>query len=146
MQVFQVLRGTTMLIFPLLALLIIPPDLPVHSPLQIQNIEAVSLEVLFDGVPEYGGGWILTITLEANEDLEKAEIWVEKSKGLSIKSGSPFWHGVLKSGEESVIELSFTLTSPPPQDITVNLVGRTSAGKRFKKKIHRSIRFAIRQL
>jgi len=119
---------------------------PLQPPLPIQNIEAVSLEVLFDGVPEYGGGWVLTITLEANEDLEKAEIWVEKSDGLSIKSGSPFWHGALKSGDEAVIELSFTLIASPPQDLTVNLVGRTSAGKRFERQVHRSIEYTSSRL
>lgn len=130
----------------LFILFVSPIHLPLQPSLQIQNTEAVSLEVLFDGVPEYGGGWVLTITLEADEDLEKAEIWVEKSKGLSIKSGSPFWHGALKSGDEAVIELSFTLTSSPPQHITVNLVGRTLAGKRFERRVHRNIEYTSGRL
>ena len=111
------------------------------TPLPIQNAEPVSLEVIFEGVPEYDSGWVLTITLKAKEDLEEAEIWVEKSDGIKIESGSPFWHGPLKSGDAEVIEISMRLVGSLPQEITVNLVGRTSDGRRFEKKVYRAIEY-----
>lgn len=119
---------------------------PLFIPLQTQNSEPVSLEVVFDGVPEFGSGWTLTITLKALEDLKEAEIWVEKTDGLKVKSGSLFWHGVLKSGGSEVIEILMTLKGAPPQEVTVNLVGHTAGGRRFEKKIYRPIAFISERL
>lgn len=122
-------------------------SLSLHPPLQVQNNAPASLEILFEGISEYGGGWDLTIILQAQEDLKKAEIWVEKSNGLSLRRGSLFWHRKsLKSREEAVIQLSFSLIGPIPQDITVNLVGYTTGGKRFEQQARRSIAYSINKL
>ncbi len=121
--------------------------LSLDSPLQAKTVEAVSLQVHLDGVPEYGGAWELIITLQAREDLKKAEIWVENSDGLSLRRGSPFWYKKkIKSGKRAVIRLSFSLIGSLPQDVTINLVGHTSSGKRFEQKIRRNIEFTSGRL
>jgi len=110
------------------------------------NKPKVELEISFEGIPEYNGKWQLTITLEAGENLGETEIWVERSEGLKVESGSLFWHGHMKSGEKTVIEISMRLTAAAPQEVTVNLVGRTTDGRKFSKKLHRTIAFISEHL
>jgi hypothetical protein len=101
--------------------------------------EPVSLEILFDGVPSPGGGWVLTITLLAQTDLDLTHLTVETSKGLTLTAGDPHWQGTLPAGGEQVLELSYTLTAPPPQRVTIRAQGRTKKGAPFEKKDVRKI-------
>ncbi len=104
------------------------------------SLEPASLEVLFDGVPEKGGGWVLTATIKANEDLREAEMEVELSPGLSIAAGEPRWEGDLSAGDQQMLELSLVLTAPPPQQVTVRVKGRLRDAKNFEKIVVRRIK------
>ncbi len=101
--------------------------------------EPISLEILFDGVPAPGGGWVLTVTLLGRADLDLTHLTVEASKGLKLTAGDPHWQGTLPAGGEQVLELSFTLTAPPPQSVTIRAQGRTKKGSSFEKKVVRGI-------
>lgn len=101
--------------------------------------EPISLEILFDGVPSPGGGWVLTVTMLARTDLDLTHLTVVSSKGLELTAGDPHWQGTLPAGGEQVLELSFTLTAPPPQSVTIRAQGRTKKGSPFEKKVVRGI-------
>lgn len=101
--------------------------------------EPISLEILFDGVPSLGGGWVLTVTLLARTDLDLTHLTVVSSKGLELTAGNPHWQGTLPAGGEHLLELSFTLTAPPPQTVTIRAQGRTKKGSPFEKKVVRGI-------
>lgn len=101
--------------------------------------EPVSLEILFDGVLSAGGGWVLTVTLLARTDLDQTHLTVESSKGLMLTAGDPHWQGTLPAGGEHVLELSFTMTDPPPQTVTIRAQGRAKEGAPFEKKVVREI-------
>lgn len=101
--------------------------------------EPISLEILFDGVPSPGGGWVLTVTLLGRAELDLTHLTVEASKGLKLTAGDPHWQGTLPAGGEQVLELSFTLTAPPPQSVTIRAQGRTKKGSPFEKKVVREI-------
>jgi len=100
---------------------------------------AYFLEILFDGVPVEGGGWVLTVTLEALDDLAHAELILSTSDGLRINAGDPQWSGPLEAGEEEVMELALTLTGPRPQSAFVRLRGRTAAGVAFEERVEKPI-------
>lgn len=99
--------------------------------------EPISMEILFDGVPSPGGGWVLTVTLLARTDLDLTHLTVGSSRGLKLTAGDPHWQGTLPAGGEKVLELSFTLTAPPPQSVTIRAQGRTKKGSPFEKKVIR---------
>jgi len=101
--------------------------------------EPIALDILFDGVPTPGGGWVLTVTLLARSDLALTHLTVEASKGLKLTAGDPHWQGTLPAGGEQVLELSFTLTAPPPQRVTIRAEGRIKEGTPFEKKLIREI-------
>lgn len=108
------------------------PALPAEEP--------IALEILFDGVPSPGGGWVLTVTLLARTDLDQTHLTVEASKGLKLTAGDLHWQGTLPAGGEQVLELSFTMTAPPPQNVTIRAQGRAKEGTPFEKKVIREIR------
>jgi hypothetical protein len=116
----------------LIGLLFLPP-------IEIAAEEPISLEILFDGVPSPGGGWVLTVTLLARVDLDQTDLTVTSSKGLKRTAGDPHWQGTLPAGGEQVLEFSFTLTAPPPQTVTIRTQGRSKEGIPFEKKIVRRI-------
>lgn len=124
-----VLRGIWL---ALIGLLLLPP-------IQTAAEEPVSFEILFDGVPSPGGGWVLTVTLLARSDLDQTHLTVEHSKGLKLTAGNPHWQGILPLGGEQVLELSFTMTAPPPQSVTIRAQGHTKKGAPFEKKIIREV-------
>lgn len=101
--------------------------------------EPISLEILFDGVPSPGGAWVLTVTLLARTDLDLTHLTVASSKGLELTAGDPHWQGTLPAGGEQVLELSFTMTDPPPQTVTIRAQGRARGGAPFEKKVVREI-------
>ncbi|HEX9758796.1 MAG TPA: hypothetical protein VGB26_13515 [Nitrospiria bacterium] len=103
------------------------------QPLFIHAEEPISLEVLFDGVSVQYGGWVLTVTLMANSEIAEIQLTVEKSEGLEVTAGKPFWEGALPLGREHVFEISMSLVKPPPQTLTVGIQGRTENGRQFKK-------------
>lgn len=113
--------------------------LTLFLPFSASAEEPISLEILFDGVPSPGGGWVLTVTLLARTDLDLTHLTVEASKGLKLTAGDPHWQGTLPSGGEQVLELSLTLTAPPPQSVTIRAQGRTKKGSPFEKKVVREI-------
>lgn len=108
-------------------------------PLRTAAEEPVSLEVLFDGVPAEGGSWVLTVTLLAKTDLDRTHLTVERSNGLKLTAGDPHWQGTLPAGGEQVLEISFTLTAPAPQTVTIRVQGRTKGGMPFVKKVVKRI-------
>ncbi|MFQ5781341.1 MAG: hypothetical protein ACE5HN_11230 [Nitrospiria bacterium] len=113
--------------------------LPILLSFPLQVGDPISLELLFDGVPTLGGGWVLTITVEAKVDLDQLDIEVETSKGLTLVSGETRWQGALASGEEAVIEISLTMIELPPQEVRVRLKGHSSEGVAFEREAVRSI-------
>ncbi|WDT74420.1 MAG: hypothetical protein MPW16_14295 [Candidatus Manganitrophus sp.] len=125
----QAVRGIGLALIGLLLLL----------PIRAAAEEPISLEILFDGVPAPGGGWVLTVTLLARTDLDLTHLTVVSSKGLERTAGDPHWQGTLPAGGEQVLELSFTLTDPPPQSVTIRAQGRTKKGSPFEKKVVRGI-------
>ena len=108
-------------------------------PTQTAAEEPISLELLLDGVPSQEGGWVLTVTLLARTDLDQAGLTVETSPGLKRTAGAPHWQGALPAGGERVLELSFTMTAPPPQTVTLRVQGRTKSGVPFERKVVRKI-------
>jgi len=113
--------------------------LPILLSFPLQVVDPISLELLFDGVPTLGGGWVLTITVEAKTDLDQLDIEVEMSKGLALVSGETRWHGTLVSGEEAVVEISLTMIELPPQEVRVRIKGHSTDGLAFVREAHRSI-------
>ncbi|MFQ5543526.1 MAG: hypothetical protein ACE5FY_04135, partial [Nitrospiria bacterium] len=105
----------------------------------ILEAKPYSLEVLFDGVPVEGGGWVLTLTLLAKTDLESAEIRIETSEGLIINAGADSWQGPLASDEEEVLEVSLTIIAPLPQEVIVRVRGKTQTGNPFEERVFRKI-------
>jgi hypothetical protein len=101
--------------------------------------EPFAVEVLLDGVPADGGGWVLTVTLQAKTDLKMTHLTVALSDGLKIVAGEPHWQGTLSEGGEHVLELSMTMVHPPPQTVTIRVQGRLPDGIPFEKKIVRTI-------
>lgn len=124
-------RQGSLLIGFLLLTLLTPPFASAEEP--------ISLEILFDGVPSQGGGWVLTLTLLARTDLDQTRLTVEASKGLKLTAGDPHWQGTLSAGGEQVLELSFTMTAPPPQTVTIRAQGRAKEGAPFEKRVVRKI-------
>lgn len=113
--------------------------LTLFHPFSAYPEEPISLEILFDGVPSPGGGWVLTVTLLARTDLDLTHLTVVSSKGLELTAGDPHWQGTLPAGGEHVLELSFTLTDLPPQTVTIRAQGRAKGGTPFEKKVVREI-------
>lgn len=113
--------------------------LPILTVLPIQETQPVSLEILFDGVPAVGGGWVLTVTLKANTNVVQSEIEVVHSNGLSVNSGLTYWKGSLAADDERVMEIAYSLLKKSPQKIIVRVKGQTLEGIFFKKKEHRLI-------
>lgn len=113
--------------------------LPFLAMLFVQSPAPVSMEVLFDGVPVQGGGWVLTLTLVAEVDLTQTEIHVTHSEGLRIDAGQSDWNGPLNAETEVVLEIAYTLVDDPPQQIDINVTGRTRDGPSFQKRIERII-------
>lgn len=132
------MRGVCLALIGLLLLLSIRTAARVAAPFPRLE-EPISLEILFDGVPSPGGGWVLTVTLLAKTDLDQTHLTVEASKGLMLTAGDPHWQGTLPAGGEQVLELSFTMTAPPPQQVTIRAQGKTVDGAPFEKKVIREI-------
>ena len=121
---------------PLLFIFLVLLFLPARP---AQGTEPISLEILLDGVPTLGGGWVLTLTLQALVDLDHAEIRIVSSKGLKRGTGEPFWQGALDAGDEEVLETAYNLTNFPPQEITIRVRGRSPDGRTFEKVLKRQI-------
>ncbi len=108
------------------------------SPIQVNDPPLFFLEVLFDGVPTEGGGWVITVTLETETDLEVAALQIHTPAGLRVNSGESQWQGPLKADNEVVLELALTLTSRLPQEILIEAKAKTIDGRRFQKIERRS--------
>ncbi len=112
-------------------------SLLIFSPIEAQDAPLFSLEVLFDGVPVEGGGWVITVTLETETDLKEAKLEIHTPEGLRINSGEEKWQGPLDAGNEIVLELALTLTRAFPQEITVEASATTKNGQHLKKTVRR---------
>ncbi|MFQ5587804.1 MAG: hypothetical protein ACE5F7_03100 [Nitrospiria bacterium] len=123
--------GTVMRILPIIFLLS-------AAPVQAQDGPLFSLEVLFNGVHAEGGGWVLTVTMETEEDLEEAELRLLTSEGFRVNSGISHWRGRLDAGNEVVLELALTLTDVLPQAVTVEAKARTPDGRIFQQTARRT--------
>ena len=107
--------------------------------LPFRAAEPVAVEILFNGVSAPGGGWVLTVTVEAAVDLADLDIRLESSPGLTLGAGEPAWRGPLEAGEAVILETAYNLTAPPPQRVTIRIGGETAAGLPFDKTAVRRI-------
>jgi len=107
--------------------------------LPVQASQPVSMEILFDGVPALGGGWVLTVTMKAETDILTSQIELVHSDGLRVDAGLGFWKGPLSAEQETVLEIAYTLVDKPPQDIIVNINGQTTEGHAFQMQERRVI-------